>query len=99
VISLVQILSCSRTFFLYDLAFSLALFEVNQREFEWLGDSFFIGITEVFDGLLWGFELLRDLHLQLISGSFPVSARKEHILVVNWLAFACFLLGALGLSV
>jgi hypothetical protein len=99
VVSLAYLLGSSHTFFLYDLAFSFALFKIYQRELEWFSDSFLIRITEVFVGKFWCFQLLRDLHVQLISGGFPVTARKEHILVVDWLAFAGNLLRVLSLSI
>jgi len=82
-----RLLSSGSSFFLCLLAFSLALFQAAK----WFGYSFFVRITEVLYGGFWRLNLLSYLHIQLISGGFPVTARKEHILVVNWLAFAGFL--------
>ena len=89
-----NLLNGTFSFFLYHLGLPLALLEAQRFR-----DSFFVGVAEVFDGSFWSLDPLSNLHVQLFSGHLPVATRKEHVLVVDWLAPAGFLFGVLSLSV
>lgn len=92
-----NLLNGTFSFFLYHLAFPLALLEAQRFR-----DSIFVGVAEVFDGSFWSLDPLSYLHVQLISGHLPVATREKHVLVflvVDWLALAGFLFGVLSLSV